>query len=176
MTTLTRWLLQLFDRKWPGGIGSDNLTLIDRDNAQVVSWSGYGEDYGEEYGGTFTNGRRSMDFDLTTSNVIGVAYADADKTPSGLGGNEYRVENTLSVRIEGASVYRSGFIEDAADFLDLVQTASDIVREADNGDVVVAPGADYHVVEPDNAEPFLSDHKDYFEWRFDVEPRGYRQL
>ena len=181
MTTLTRWLLRAFADEWPGENGASGrlldadaeggaLRLADRNDAMVLDVDTATDPT------TLTERAPSEDYDLTRSNILGVALTDNSDTPAGLGGREYRREPILSVRIEGASVREGGHVRDNAEFQTLWETALDVVKQIDNGTLKAAPLADFHVADPGTQNPQMSAHRDGYTYQFDVEPRGYQQL
>jgi hypothetical protein len=181
MTTLTRWLLRAFADEWPGANGSSGrlldgdadggpLRLADRNDSMVLDVDTATDPT------TFTERAPSEDYDLTRSNILGVAFTGNSDTPAGLGGSEYRREPVLSVRIEAGSAREGGHVRDNAEFQALWETALDVVKQIDNGTLQAAPLASFHVADPGAQNPQMSNYKDAYEYQFDVEPEGYQQL
>lgn len=169
-STLTRWLLRALADNWPGGLPSD-LQLIDRDDPSILSIDTSTSPT------TLTRDRRSMEFDLAVANTLGVSTTAWDQSPAGLGGDEYRAEPVLTVRIEAAHVDSPGHVDHAEDFIDnYALPATKVVQQIDNGTLQDAPVADFHVADPTEPTPQMVDYKDYYRWDFDVEPRGYRTV
>lgn len=181
MTTLTRWLLRAIADGWPGASPTGGplldetetggrLYLADRDDSMVLEVDTSTDPT------TFTERAPSVDFDLNVANVLGVALTGGTDTPAGLGGTEYRREPVLSVRIEGATVREHGHVTDAEEFQTLYETAKDVIKGVDNGTLRNAPVANFHVVEPQNPNPQMSNTKDGYLYQFEAQATGYQQL
>jgi len=176
MATLTRWLLRAFADEWPGGLPGDGdaggpLYLEDRDNKSILEVDTSTDPT------TLTRRTPSKDFDLNVANVLGVALTSDDQTAAGLGGQEYRAEPVLSVRIEAAPAIEHGHVEDAeAFYTNLVEAAREVVQRIDNGTLKAAPFSDVYLAEPGTTNPAMNDWKDRFTYQFDVEVSGYKQL
>lgn len=175
MTSLTNWLLRVFADEWPGGLPEDGdrwgpLLLENRDNSQVV-------DHDTSTDPTTLDGRYpSRDHDLYLGGVIGVALTDYPQDPAGLGGREYNVEPVLSVRIEAAPPRKDGTVDDAEDFEAMVLQAIEVIQNVDNGTLIAAPVANFHVAEPETQNPQMADWRDKYTWQFDVRASGYRTV
>lgn len=169
MTSLTRWLLRAFVDNWPGGLPAD-LYLVDRDDSEVLAVDT------STTPTTLTRDRHTEEWDLTLGNVLGVATTDWTREPAGLGGSEVRATPVLSVRIEGAHDREHGHVATAGVFENLAQTAEDVVWNIDNGTLLSAPVADFHVADPGESNPKMSNNSDKYLWQFDVEPEGYQTV
>jgi hypothetical protein len=169
MATLTRWLLRAFADEWTGGLPSD-LRLADRDDSYVLN-----VDTGTDPT-TLSRAEHTTDWDLSRGNILGVALTDEGRDPAGLGGTEYRAEPTLTVRIEAAHEDQHGAVADADAFMSLVREAIAVVQRIDNGTLQGAPTADFHVADPGDQSPRMSDAKDYYRYDFDVAARGYETV
>lgn len=170
MATLTRWLLRLFADKWSGGLASDTIRLEDRDDSAILDYDTSTDPT------TLSVDAYQPDAPLEVSNYLGVALTEDVQEPAGLGGSEYRAEPVLSVRLEGAHSREHGHVDDADAFASWAREAQDIVRRVDNGDLQAAPVADFHLAEPQNSVPNMSDQAQYYSWSFEVAPRGYRTV
>lgn len=188
MTTLTRWLLRALADSWPvgaaGTYAGDHgqlldsgdpggpLYLEDRDDSMVLEVDTTTDPT------TLTRTRPARDFDLSAGGVIGVALSGDDDEPAGLGGDEYRLTPTLSVRIEAATEWEAenGLASAEVFMEDVVREAKQAVKGIDNGTLQSAPVADFHVADPGATNPQLDNTHSAWVYQFDVEARAYQQL
>jgi len=146
---------------WLGNWDQNNApqpVLIDRDDAESSSFSD-----------------RQVSFDLTENHAAGVASTpERDATPIGTG-YDNRVEDAVSVRIEGAHTDQFGTISDAGQFQDIVDEAKRVIL-AERTSFPTVNGVDYHSVLIQNESNVAANQKDYYRYDFDVIFRGYENL
>jgi len=147
---------------WLAGWNSTNApepALVDRDDAESSSW----------------NNRQITD-DLDDQHVAGVASTpDRITTPIGTE-YDHRVEDGVSVRIEGARGGDEwGTIADADEFQSIIDEAKRLVL-AERTSYPTVNGVNYHTVVLENEQNLSTDHADYFRYDFDVIFRGFEEL
>lgn len=138
---------------------------------------------GDAVVGTTLGGRSRIGRQVTIDLAKDVSVT-IDATPDRVEepiGTEYnlRVEDSVSVLIEGVHADEFGQIDDPETFQELVNEVKRAVLQGrtDPPSSGTGFGADYHTVVPANAgRPPESNQTDYFAYSFDLQFRGYQNL
>jgi len=151
------WLLETIKANWPGASFPDTLARIDRDEPKILE-----------------TGERTRSLELEEWNAIGASRTNREATPVG-SEYDYRVETTISLRLEGLHADEWGNVASSADFEQLVryvQHAVSVERSYPTVEDVDQDGIGsvaYHTISPPENETDLSaDDRDYFrrDWEY----------
>lgn len=146
---------------WLGNWNTNNAakpTLIDRDDSESASFSS-----------------RKVSYDLTDNHAASVASTPEKQTTAIGTEYDHRIEDAVSVRLEGAHTDQFGTISDAGTWQDVIDEARRVIL-TERTTYPTVNGVDYHTVLLDNETNLSSNHKDYFRYDFDVIFRGYDTL
>ena len=118
---------------------------------------------------------RSRRGDLQASCFVGAALEERPTSPAGT--DEYRAEAIVTVRIEALHASEWGFIdssgEDGIPFGDLYGPIRSALRDGRGYPDVGREDVGYQTALLENETDRSSDHRDFYDYRFDVRFRGF---
>lgn len=137
---------------------ADKPTLIDRDDAESVSFAG-----------------RQVSYDLTDNHAVSAA-STPDRQTEPIGTEyDHRVEDAVSLRLEGAHADEHGTIASAQEWQAIVNEAKRVIL-TERTSYPTLNGTDYHTVRIKNEQNLAAETKDYYRYDVDVVFRGYDDL
>jgi len=156
------WVLNTIASEWPDGSFPADTVRVDRDDPQILD-----------------TGVRTNEVDLARRNAIAASLSQKPRTPIGTE-FDYRVETTVSVRVEALHASEHGQVASKSEFLQLVARARNAIDQARSTPTVPATSStgrvDYHsAVTGETVTPDLSANKNHYREDFEVRLAGYEE-